>query len=351
MTRILHRPGTSWSLALTLAAGLAVMGGASYRASARGQAMMDLAIFRGDDAQTSGITPVSWGSGTVAADTKVVYSGSESLKIATQGLYQGASLTFTRPFDLGPYLTSTNSYLQFALKPPVSANDNTGIGPGRGPGFPGYPGPPGGGQTLSGSPEGGGPPTSGSPYGSGGYNGGYGNTNRTVKFQKAHDMENLRVLMVTAGGKSLEMLLPLLSASDDGQWKLLSIPVPAIPGLKPGDTQIKEIRLSGDTSGTFYLGKIGVVVDSTPITVDHIDDKLAPRNAVYRYTALAHGGATPIKVTWDWDASDGIQVEAEGRSVTHAFRRTGDFVVTVTASDLYGYKKPASTTYKIHITP
>jgi hypothetical protein len=340
------------SLAFTLGAGLVVTGGLYSAARAGGQAQINLTIYRGDNRVTSGITLVNWGSGTIEEESKVALSGSTSLKIVTHGLYQGAGIVFTRPFDLGSYIGTRDAYLQFAILPPPPPN-STGGGPGGPGGYPGYPR----GFQGSGGPEGspGGFP-GGPPSGYGGYpgasgSGGSGRTGNSVKLQKARPMENLRVLLITTNNKTLEALLPLSSASEENQWKLLSIPVSQVPGLKADDAQIKEIRLFGDTPGTFYVGRIGVVIDSTPLSVSAQDEKVAPRNAVYRYSASASGGATPLKVSWDWDASDGIQDESQGRAVNHAFRRTGDFIVTITVSDLYGIKKSASTTFKVHVTP
>ena len=83
------------------------------------------------------------------------------------------------------------------------------------------------------------------------------------------------------------------------------------------------------------------------------------RLAKYQYVVTATAGLTPLVYSWDWDASDGIQDETQGRNVTHVFRKasaddTGkstDFVVTVTVTDLYNLKAPAKTSFKVHVTP
>src|ERR1043166_8025157 len=116
--RRLGRAGRS-ALALTAAVGLAAAGGACFLhvSPAAGQppkpakAPPILTIFRGDNVQNAGITLAGWGSGAIEEDTQKVYNGSESLKIMTHGLYQGAILTRNKPVDLGPYLGNKHAYL------------------------------------------------------------------------------------------------------------------------------------------------------------------------------------------------------------------------------------------------
>src|ERR1051326_2279744 len=107
---------------------------------------------------------------------------------------------------------------------------------------------------------------------------GGGRDQASATTQKNRTLQNLRLALVTATGKTMETLLPLSNARDDNGWKILTIPVAAIPGIKSDDAQIKEMRIFGDTPATLFLGSIGVVVDATPITVQPIDEKVVPRN-------------------------------------------------------------------------
>ena len=91
--------------------------------------------------------------------------------------------------------------------------------------------------------------------------------------------------------------------------------------------------------------------DKSPLQVALISDKTVPRGDKYRYTTSAFGGKTPLVYQWDFDASDGLQDEAEGKSVVHAFQKAGNYTVTVTVNDLYGTKKPVVTRFKVHVTP
>ena len=157
---------------------------------------------------------------------------------------------------------------------------------------------------------------------------------------------------MTTDNQTISTMLPLTYAPMDEDWRLVDIPVAAIKGLPPG-AQIKEIRIFGDQPGTFNLAQIRVVDDTTPITIDSMSDAPAvPRNQAYRYTAMAHAGSTPLKYSWDFGTTPGQTVEERvGRSVAYTYYKPCDYTVTVTASDLYGLKPPATTTFKVHVTP
>jgi hypothetical protein len=332
-------------LAFTLAVGLGILLHPGS-ASAQGTGMP---IYTGETLQSGALTVSAWGSGTVEENLKTFYSGSSSLKIVTQGYYQGATIKFKRPFDLGAYAANKNALIQFVvLVPETGAQGMGGMGSkglggssfSGGSSFPGGPGAQGG----SSFPGGSGSSFPGGPGGRGG-RGGMGG----MRTQQAQTLQHLRLLMITTTGKPLEVLVPLSYAREENQWKLLSIPVPAIGGLSADDAKIQEVRVFGDTTTTLYLGKIGVVVDSTPIKVEPQDEKNVSARDTYRYIATASAGATPLKYSWDWDASDGIQEESVGRVAHHAYYKVGDYTITVTVTDAYGTKAPASTSFKVHV--
>ncbi len=324
-------------------------------------------LYQGEPTSASGVKLSSWGSGMITEDAKGVYgTGSMSLRIVSHGLYQGASVQLGKTVDLGKFVENKSAYLSFVVFPPAPPAATTaggaGIGRGVGKGS-GLGGPPSGGSGSLGSESGGGEGSGGQgSYGGRSESGGIqGSKSLTVKYQTPHAMQNMRVVLVTSTGRQLEMLLPFDSAVDDGPWKRVSIPVSVIPGLKAEDAKIKEIRLFGDSPGIMRIGNIAVVVDQTPITVDPLPNRDLARLASHEFRVIARGGITPLEVSWDWDASDGIQEEAQGRVVTHQFRKESpydqttnkilDNIVTVTVRDLYGIKKPVSMKFAIHVTP
>lgn len=338
-------------------AAVAIFAGIAGTAKAQ---MPSTAIYPGGSPQSAGVVIVSSGSGTLTADSAHVYAGGGSLKLVTHGLYQGGAIDLKTPFDLGPLASNKNAYVQFAILPPTPP---TGAGPagtssgkgfkgmmsggpgGAGSGGPGGAGPGGGGGKQGDGPFGG----SGMAGGKGGLGGPGGTAGKVSLFKKAEPLGNLRVVFVTSTGASVEKRIPMTYANDDAGWKVLSVPVSALDGISSSDGKVTEVRVYGDTTGTLYLGKIGVLVDTTRIMIESIESKVVTANQKYRYTATAHGGASALNYSWDWDDRDGIQNESEGRSATHTYRKSGDYNVTITVTDPYGVKEAASTKFQVHV--
>jgi hypothetical protein len=313
------------------------------------------AIYAGGSPQSAGVMLAGSGSGSLTPDTAHVFAGGGSLKLVTQGLYQGGIIRLEKPYDVGSLLNNKNAYVQIAFLPPPppagangsGINSGGGLGGKFGGGAPGFGGQGGPGTGGLGGPGSGGNSAS-SQYG-GGMKGGQGSNSNKERFQKAHPLENLRVVFITGGGQAIDKKIPVAYANDEAGWKVASIPISTMTGLSSSDSTIKEVRVYGDTSGVMYIGKISTVTDTTTLMIEPIPEKTVTANQKYRYTATAHGGATPLVYSWDWDSSDGIQDESEGRSASHLYRKPGDYKVTVTVIDPYGIKAPVSTKFNIHV--
>ena len=256
-------------------AGIVVLSGAGA-AYAR-QTTNALSIFQGTSAQTSGLKLGSWGSGSVTEDEKNVYTGTESLRVVTHGQFQGAVLRLNNPVNLSSYVANKNAYLQMAVLVPAPP---AGAGAGPGPGGAG-PGGFGGSSGVLGPPGSNGP---GSRIGG------------AASSARAKAIENVRVVLNRAGGRGTEFLLPVATGVQENQWRLISIPVSQIPGISADNAHFSEVRLFGDSSGVMYVGRIGVVIDSTPIKLEPVFDKDVSTKNRYRYTASANAGATPLNI-------------------------------------------------------
>ena len=374
-------------------------------AAATTNAQENLKVF-GGQADDPGITAVAWGSGTVAPDPQVKLEGKTAYKIVMQGLYQGADLTLTKPFDLGPLVANKSSFLQFSVYLPElfsNLNENNGGAPPGAGGRPGFggpgganapdggrggrvgrggrgggqPGAPGGGDNSFGDlpdhgPSPGGlpqqppPPPGGGFGGPGGRPGGFGGPppgnipgrNGGNGGPRTRPLENLRLVMTTTNGNTLEFLMPVMYTHGADAWRQFNIPVSAIPGIKAEDAQIKEIKIFGDAPTTLWLGAIRTVTDATPLAIAPIANQDAlPKNTNFRYTAKVTSGASNVRVTWDFDETDGIQEDRVGPIATYAYRKATevsatakDYVVTVTATDVFGIKPPATRKFRIHVT-
>ncbi|MDE2126735.1 MAG: PKD domain-containing protein [Armatimonadetes bacterium] len=318
-------------------------------------------LYNGGTAESAGITVSGWGSGKARFDNNVTYSGPNSILITTQGPYQGANITFNKPVNLASYLSRTGTYMEMAVQVygAQGASGKFGKGGGLfGGGAGGFPGPGGaggrpgpGGLPGSSGGAGGGLPGSSGGAGPGGRPGQNGQNGQPATTQPAKPITHLRAVFTTTTGKEFGIYFPLAAASTSNDWKLVAVPISAIQGLSADDAQIKSIRIFGDSTGYLYLAQMQLVDDSTPISVDPIADVIAvPRFQQYSYTADGHAGITPLKYSWDFDASNGIQDEIDGKTVNHTYVRPGDYTVTVTVSDIFGVKKPAVTTFKVHVS-
>jgi hypothetical protein len=333
--------GSAAGLIAAVGVGVGLLGGP--RAALARQTTQALTIFEGATAQASGLQLSSWGSGSVTEDQKNAYNnGKESLRVVTHGQFQGASLRLAKPVDLGSFVANKSAYLQVAfLFPALSERSGTG-GPGGG-----LPGSSGGGKFggPSGGPPGG-PPGGGIPGSSGGGGSRPGGPQATTK---PRAIENVRMVLGRPGGRGTEITLPLSNSVPDNTWRLLSVPVGSIPGITADNAKFSEIRLFGDNPGVMYVGRIAVVVDTTPIKLEPISDMSVEVRKPYRYSASANAGPTPLTYSWDWDTTDGIQEESIGRTVTHTYYKEGDMVGTLTVKDPYGVKASVKTTFKIHV--
>jgi hypothetical protein len=114
--------------------------------------------------------------------------------------------------------------------------------------------------------------------------------------------------------------------------------------------RVKQMAIFGDAYGVFNIGEIGIIADETEISVQPLELPPVFTNDNISFIASAEGGATTLRYSWDFDASDGIQTDADGRSIRHAFKKEGKYTVTLTVTDVDGIKKPATTSTEVEVT-
>ncbi|MBX3118470.1 MAG: PKD domain-containing protein [Fimbriimonadaceae bacterium] len=281
-----------------------------------------------------------WGSGSIAQTDELAYQGVYSIRISTRNFFQGGIITMNEPIDMKSAYADKNNLLRFTIR---VADLNTTLGGGgtRGGGL-GTSG--GGGAGNAVGDDGGG--------GQGNRGSGAGSSGSTVSMPVT-SLKNLRLIVTTTDGKKSEAYIAVnTSMTMDRGWLNIASPLKTITGLDKTNMQIKEIAISGDAVTTFYIGEIRVVNDTTPITGDigQGDMNLALGDEV-TFSARGFGGASILKYTWDFDAKDGIQVDAEGQAVKRKFRKAGTYTVTLTISDANGLKTPYKATIKVKVNP
>jgi len=166
-------------------------------------------------------------------------------------------------------------------------------------------------------------------------------------------LKTMRFIVTTSDGKKSEAYVPVnLNATGENGWLTVSVPLQSIAGFDRTNKDVKEIAFAGDATTTFYVGDIRVIGDSTPIQGEINQQSLnLGLGEEVTLSAYGFGGSSNLKYSWDFDSTDGLQVDAEGQSVKRRFRKAGTYTITLTISDFYGLKKPYTTTIKATINP
>lgn len=321
-------------------------------------------------AKDQGISLRGWGSGLISETDEAAFEGSNSLRVSSRNFFQGGVIRFEKPVDVnGDFGEKTNLLRLTYRVVDGSATGGTGGGrpglggPGGGPGGGGRPGVGGpggpGGGGPGGGPGGGGRPGVGGPGGGlggpGGFPGGGGGVPGGGGAQAAAtSLKTLRAIVTTTDGKKSEVYVPVTStAKNERGWSTLAVPLQAITGLDRTNKQISEIAFAADDTVTFYVGDLRVVSDTTPLRgeTDVKGSLNIGATETRTFRAYGSGGASVLKYTWDFDDSDGIQVDAEGQTVKRRFRKPGTYTVTLTVSDYFGLKQPYTSTFKVTVNP
>lgn len=325
----MHRIRTRWMLPGILAlAGTAF----TFAVTTTPTAAQDLfaiegtPIYSGKPSDQAGITFGAWGSGSCKESTKTSRGNGRSIEITPKGLYEGGRLDFKTPADATEAFKDSNTYFQVLTRFGNVSSQQGGVGggmPGMMPGMPPMPG------NMLGLP---GP----DPYG------GAGSAKRARK---------IRVMLTFDNGQSVERIVDVSSFKplQDG-WTAISLPTSVLKGsLDLPAYKIKRVVIGGDGNEPFYVGEIRTFQDTSPLEVETGQDKEVSRNYRVTFQGTCKAGAAGVKYSWDFDDSDGIQEEVIGNVISHSFRKAGDYVVTLTVSDIFGVKKPATSTTKVHV--
>lgn len=292
--------------------------------AARPAGAAETVLFGGQPPAPAGITLGGWGSGSATYTGEEQYEAGGVLKIKVRDFYQGARLDFREALDLTPVLRQPNAYLALTVK----------LGPGVQAAPAAMPGMDGGMMGPGGMP--GGMPGAAAPQ---------------VKVPK---VTRLRVALL--GEKTSYELYPLSDVQpDETGWVKIGIPLEALKErVGEGTFTVKRLVIGANAPDTISIARIVALNDDTDITAEATPERFNEIrvNRPIRFTALAKGGVTPLKLCWDFDASDGVQEEAIGARVEHAFSKPGRFTVTFTAKPAdNAEKRPVVDTMEVEVVP
>lgn len=276
--------------------------------------------------ETQGISVEGWGNGSIAESTDRAVDGTTSLRISSRNFFQGGIINYAQAIDVSAGFADSSNLLQLTMSVPGATGSAAGGGGGIGkPGVGGGIGRPGG--------------------------IGPGDSGQTAKAEMA--LKKIRLVIGTSDGLKSEAYLDITTVVKTPEgWFNVGVPLQAINGLARTNKKITSIAISGDSIATYYIGKIRIFSDTTPVFAQtNAQDMNIAYGDIVNFVASGYAGSTPVKFMWDFNAADGIQVDAEGQTVKRKFLTPGTYTVTLTAVDIYGLKKPYSTTFKVTVNP
>lgn len=291
----------------------------------------------GRSVKDQAITLQSWGSGNISETDEAAFQGATSIRVTMRNFFQGGRIIFDKPISIDQLFGDKNNLLLFTMKlPGVMAAMKSEMASG-----------PPGGKGMVGADD--------RPQDPGSRRGGERSTRRDDNDAKTEPakLRVVRLILTTTDGKKSEAYVPLPTAGADANgWSRVGLPLQAISGLEATNKIVREIAISGDATTSFFIGEVQIVNDSTPLFGEpNVRELNLGLGSEYTFSAWGQGGASVLRYTWDFDSSDGIQVDAEGQVVKRRFRRPGDYVITLTVSDAFGLKQAYSTTIKATINP
>ncbi len=283
-----------------------------------------------------------WGSGTIAETNEMAFSGTTSIRVSSRNFFQGGIMVFENPVDLGALSADKSNLFLITVQSSTAATT--------------FGGPAGGGGGPAAAGAGAGASGGGLAGEGGGVRGGGARTGGAAAAQSVTidaTLTKVRCIATTTDDKKSEVYIDLTSALPNVRgWKAVGVPLMSIPGFDKTNRKVKQIAFSGDTIGTFYVGVLKVLNDSSPLYVEPTvrEANLALGDEI-SITAIGSGGASQLTYTWDFDAKDGVDVDATGMTVKRRFRKPGEYTITLTVNDKFGLKAPYSTTIKVTINP
>jgi hypothetical protein len=163
----------------------------------------------------------------------------------------------------------------------------------------------------------------------------------------------MRVLLALDNGQTVSCQTDLSSyaRAKDG-WTYIAMPLSAFKGhMKLNSYKVNRVVIGTDGTDAMFLAEVKTMDDLTPIQAVAGRDKQVSVNDKVIFNGSFISGTTAVKLSWDFDASDGIQEDATGPAVQHTFRKAGVYTVTLTASDAFGIKAPGKATIKVKVNP
>lgn len=263
-----------------------------------------------------------WGGGSIVESGKVVYQGKRALSIESRNYFQGGMLAFPKPLDWSSARKDSSNELRFTffVQNPNSVIQKTSKNVVL--------------RTRTHDQH---------------------VANRQVRTIVKPKVKQLRIVVTTTDAKKSEFYIPVDASQPTTKsgWRTIAVPLQSIHGFGVSNQTVSGLTLSTDNISTLYIDDVRIVTDEVPLTGEakpasaelHAGDQLT-------FSAVADGGLSPIVFRWDFgEDSNGLQIDAEGARVRHRFKKAGNYKVTLTIADRFGYKKPYQQVIPVTVTP
>jgi hypothetical protein len=287
--------------------------------------VVTISLYRGQEIATSNVKLGALGSGAAAETKENTFVGDNAIKITTHGLYQGGRLEFKSPVNIAAALANKNTYLRFQVRFNQQGNLTEAFDPSTGA--------------------------------------------STQRIGQVFD--RMRYVIKMENGKQYEVVRPfeMPQTDDPNAYVALAFPLQAIvkaaaklPGgagqLSGDGAKLKSISICGDKYQQFTLGEAEIITDDTEIDIADLDEQIVFFDNDTVFAGSANGGASTLRYSWDFDATDGFQEQSIGRSVTYIYRPRGlnpdlqnkKYTVTLRVSDIDGIKERKEKTVELEVS-
>jgi len=312
------------------------------------------------DGTTARIELGSWGTGSIAQKSDLLYEDKPVLEVKTKGYYEGGRLELKEPADFSIFATDPHQTQVIALvkvpEPEAQPTRSPGYGPGMPPGMGGMPPgmggmPPGMGgmpPSMGGMPPGMGgmpPDMGGMPPGMGGYPGAIGQGGPAVQgFQPPPEpIENIRIVLITDQGQLDSGPLKLDPNLTELQgWIRLGMVLSDFQGpAELSSATLLRVAVTGDHEGKFYVSRLRLVQEDKPLMaqIEGEQQRRVSLQDEVTFTATPQIEGVEATYIWDFDDLDGLTEDAYGQQVSCQFPEPGYYIVTLTVLDTAGLRE------------
>jgi hypothetical protein len=341
-------------------------------------------LYNGGAIGANGVAVKAWGGGSVSQDDKTsMIDGGHSLLIESPGIYQGGTITFAQPIDLGDTSDKTR-YLQISLTlapdpkfPPAAPTDTSST-------LPTHHTHPMTAMFQTGNFNGnanslfklvqtpaqiqqyiathtpeqvramakklGLPVPANLPPDTSSQSPTSGDQNKEAVGPPPLPAQSVHLTMTFADGSQTDITRPLSPVDEDQKWITVGLPICKLPITNSSThPQLTALTICTDAPCLVNVGRVSLVTDTTPITCSTGGGQDIAVNDSTMFEATASGGASTLSYQWDFDTQGSFVPQGSGLRAFHTYTTPGSYRVTLVVSDMDGIKAPATSTGVVHV--